>query len=354
MAKHKTEKINLRYLKDITISENYITVIESPLGTGKTTAIIDEIKKTNPETILFVMFRRSLTNNLLGKLDNMDFSNYLNITGKITHNRVLIQVESLHRLNKFDYDLVVIDEITSVLTQFGSPFHRDRLDDNRENFQKLLGCKKVVLMDGFIDDRAIDFIVKSINKPIHFIQNTVKIDDRKYERIKQSEVIPFIKNGVKNNMKVVVPCATKKFGVKIRDELKKSKISVLFFSGDVDDSDNPELIKNIDDVVTAFSVLIFTPTLQAGVDISVKYFDFMIAYGSPWSCCARDFVQMMWRVRHLKTRSVFYAIQHGKPPELASFDSDSVWEHLSHQVITEQNASYSNFPSELKKAIHHK
>ena len=52
-------------------------VIKAQKGTGKTFSLESYIKKNDPDYIVFISFRRSLSNELLKRLSKYNFENYL-------------------------------------------------------------------------------------------------------------------------------------------------------------------------------------------------------------------------------------------------------------------------------------
>lgn len=347
------EQISQKFLPILEFNGEEVVITQSPLGTGKTTATTNYIRYEKPQSVLFLMFRRSLTRNIVSKLAEIgldDFVNYQKAKGMLSHPRMMIQVESLYRLKRFEFDLVVVDEITSVLNQFTSPHHREFLLANRNNFQRLFQNPRIVLLDGFIDQRTLDFVEKVSTNPIYMLRNTIRADYRQYSFILEHKIAFQIRDWVKSGKNVVVPCGTKKFAKRLFDKLKSWKITTLFFSSE---TRNHSLVDTINDVVKHFRVLVYTPTFQAGIDINVKHFDMMVAYGSPHSCCARDFYQMMWRVRHLSTQQVHLCIQKGKGRAVAPSvpQTDDIWEQLTYRVQQENWYSAQDFASELDQII---
>ena len=137
--------INYRYLLDANINDNLLVTktndffsdenikslnICSPYNTGKTQYIKNVLDKFQPERILWVSYRISLTNDIKYNFESYGFQTYL--TGNYRADKLIVQLESLHKLDynsEFidegngvpSYDLVIIDEVESILSQFNSP-----------------------------------------------------------------------------------------------------------------------------------------------------------------------------------------------------------------------------------------
>jgi len=134
--------INYRYLLDANINDNLLVTktndffsdenikslnICSPYNTGKTQYIKNVLDKFQPERILWVSYRISLTNDIKYNFESYGFQTYL--TGNYRADKLIVQLESLHKLDynsEFidegngvpSYDLVIIDEVESILSQF--------------------------------------------------------------------------------------------------------------------------------------------------------------------------------------------------------------------------------------------
>jgi hypothetical protein len=111
--------------------------IKSPYGTGKTQMIKSILNTFKLPRILWLTYRKTLTNDLMGDAGFSEFGFQDYQTGKISADRLIIQVESVRRLEdlmfSFDevseypsYDLVIIDEIESVLNQFYSETFKNK------------------------------------------------------------------------------------------------------------------------------------------------------------------------------------------------------------------------------------
>jgi len=62
---------------------------------------------------------------------------------------------------------------------------------------------------------------------------------------------------------------------------------------------------NVNEVFVNYDVLIYTPTLTAGVSFDMCHFDVMFCWFDPYSCNAETCVQMMGRIRELKDHEYY-------------------------------------------------
>uniref|UniRef100_A0AAU0K6L2 Replication origin-binding protein n=1 Tax=Anatid alphaherpesvirus 2 TaxID=3080522 RepID=A0AAU0K6L2_9ALPH len=120
-----------------------ITVVRAPMGSGKTTALIEwllSVLRMPDMSALVVSCRRSFTRTLAGRFNDaglVGFVTYFTSTDYIMRGkpfrRLLVQVESLHRVDPElidGYDVVVLDEVMSTIGQLYSPTmrHLQRVD----------------------------------------------------------------------------------------------------------------------------------------------------------------------------------------------------------------------------------
>ena len=116
---------------------------------------------------MYVSYRQTLSLNIEGTFP--EFYNYMNGTSDIhTKNKVIIQLDSLNKLGNFSeftlYDLIIMDEIESLLFHLSSKTLQERttICDLLDQFIK--GAPWIVAMDADFGQRSFDFLsgIKSI------------------------------------------------------------------------------------------------------------------------------------------------------------------------------------------------
>lgn len=141
------------------------------MGSGKTTALIDWLSvflDSEDKSVVIVSCRRSFTNSLSRRFQReglTGFTTYLDsdeyVLTEALHRRLLIQLESLQRVPEAlldRYDVVVIDEVMSIMAQFFSPtMRRLRLVDSM--FASLLrGCRHIIAMDATVNATLVELL----------------------------------------------------------------------------------------------------------------------------------------------------------------------------------------------------
>ena len=149
--------------------------VKSGMGTGKTKSTIQFIKKNFADKrILFFSFRRTFASELVTKLNangsNLGFVSYQNSTGMIDAPRIVVQFESLHRIDLSNaYDLVVLDESESIIAQTTSGLSKN-LRGCLEAFQKAItDAKHVLVLDANLSMRSLNIVSKLRTTNDHFL-----------------------------------------------------------------------------------------------------------------------------------------------------------------------------------------
>ena len=167
------------------LTKDYKTLaIKSPYGTGKTTLIGSILTEYSPKSVLFISYRQSLSNSLYGTFKKHKFKNYLD--RHYNAKRLICQLESLKNIKinaeyEFSegievpsYDLVIMDEVESILNHFESP----TVTDKEYTFELLMGIcnnsEKILSLDGDFFNRGYDYINNHGTNIV--LENTVKKD----------------------------------------------------------------------------------------------------------------------------------------------------------------------------------
>ncbi|SCL76964.1 DNA replication origin-binding helicase [Spheniscid alphaherpesvirus 1] len=146
-----------------------VTIVRAPMGSGKTTALIEWLKvelRSTDKSALVVSCRRSFTQTLARRFNEAGlegFVTYFTSTDYImrgqSFRRLLVQIESLHRVEKTlvdSYDVLVLDEVMSTLGQLYSPTmtHLTKVDTLMARL--LRNCPKIIAMDATVNAQLVE------------------------------------------------------------------------------------------------------------------------------------------------------------------------------------------------------
>lgn len=148
-----------------------VLIVRAPMGSGKTTALMNWLQCilcNSNMSVLIVSCRRSFTNTLSEKINRAGmsgFCTYLSSSDYIMRgrefSRLLVQIESLHRVDSKlldNYDIVILDEIMSTIGQLFSPTMKHLCQVDNILTSLLRYRPKIVAMDATINTQLIDML----------------------------------------------------------------------------------------------------------------------------------------------------------------------------------------------------
>lgn len=167
---------NNQFLSFAGIKEDVI-IVRVPLGSGKTAALIQWLNNSSPDTSTVIVSCRKLfaieMKKKLHESGNEKFVLYTDICERlIDESHVIIQIESLYRLNR-NYDAIILDECMASFNQFFSKT-MVRLRSTDKSLLRILDKSKyIIVMDATISSNVIS-LFSNIKKqcPIAFINNS--------------------------------------------------------------------------------------------------------------------------------------------------------------------------------------
>jgi len=319
----KTETYNAPYLRPFDL-DRAVQVAWSPMDTGKTYQVCQFIKDAllagKIKSLAFLSTRCKFAQAIEGTLQRAEIPHVVNYLNNKVQDEpfIIISTESLHQTTRA-YDLVIIDESTSCLTQMNSGLHKENLNLNRLCFRDLVrDAKYVIGMDADIDDRIMTFIHQiRPNDAIYLQHNTIK--KRVGWKIKhwalEADWYQQIRLALQSGKNIAIANGSSELGVKylmhfLINECGIPEEQIRFYHGKGDDY--PEELRDVNSSWTQFRVLMYTSTINVGVDFIKEHYDVMFVYLTNQSVHAREMKQMMGRVRKLRDRLV-HVLSGGKP-----------------------------------------
>jgi len=304
-------------------------MIQSHLGTGKTIAITNYIRSQTIERLLIISPRKSYTHSQLGVFMAdvtllPPLESYMDHTGSISHlPYVIIQVESLHRVGEWfePYDLVILDESESILTQLHSAMtNGDNLINNHQVFETALRtAKNVIFADAFMTDRTFH-VAKALRDPAKtiLIENTFQPYSREAILLRKTgsdeanlgAFCERIMTALRAGRRIVVVWTSKRIGEEFEARhLKNGEFPYLFYHSDSDKEDVKGL-QNVRERWAGIQCLMMTTSITVGISydphIDELEYDEAFLYGSSTTALPRDIAQSLLRVRVLKANRLTY------------------------------------------------
>jgi hypothetical protein len=323
---HSLNSFISKYIIDWFTGDVKTLAIKSPYGTGKTRLIHKIISEYNINKVLFVSYRQTLTNELYGCFKDFKVASYLD--KDYTAKKIICQLDSLPKLlNGYtfigghdiaipSYDLVILDEIESLLYHF-----RSSTIENKEYVFDLLqaiifNSKKVLALDGDLHNRAVNYI-NSFGKSI-IVENTIKKNPMHFVFTdNRDDFEDIIDNDLKEGKNISVVCMPSGIATHFNEKYKDTYKTVLHCSGSGDNT--KEQLKNVSKFWKQFQLVLYSPSIESGVNMDVEHFDNIKGVLSTQSTSPRGFMQMCSRIRTLKNNTVLVYLNGMPPFEYANF-----------------------------------
>ena len=340
----KVDVYNTRYCKPFEMDDYDIIVSQAPMGSGKTFQMKELLKQKNKyKKVLVLSPRQTFSKEKHAEFKDIcpDFHHYqdpcLNDYSDWTEiDKLVVQVESLVRFpdyvypEDFDlmgYDLVILDEIESILFQFSSSTHTNVSKAFHVFFQIITKSKKIILADAFLTKRSVRFCelmkkykkelkckldINSFNPNSDITAKIIGIAHTAKELSQYKEkFIQHLKNQLRDNKKICACITSKSFKNEIIDAILHDDVllsnQILDYDGDSDD----DKINKLQYVKTIWEnplikLVIYTTKITVGINFDIPdVFHSIYIYGSIKCPNIRDILQAHFRVRHVIDKMVF-------------------------------------------------
>ena len=255
--------------------------------------------------VLFISYRKTLSDDI--KKNFPQFHDYREGTELYNHDKLIIQPESIHKLLiETDkglkipyYDMVICDECEGLLNNFQSTTFKNTAKNKFTSLCHIIEeAKRVIYLDGDLNNRSYDFINSFPHKATNIINN-IKINSKTFHITKNMDHYKqLIHDDLTNNLKLVIASLSameiERLTEYITEQFPNKKLGMYTGTGDDSaklDFQNVECWKEKD-------VILYTPCLESGVDFSLKHFDKLYCIICPKSASSRAFLQMCSRVRN--------------------------------------------------------
>ena len=290
-------------------------LVRAPMGSGKTTRIVQTLLAHPPQSALIITPRQLFAASMLGTLASVmpDLQLYKRVPheDRHLHDFMICQVESLWTLApRTQYDLVILDECESVLSQFTAPTVR-HFDAISTAFQQIIAqATRCIWTDAFLQDRSL--------------ATCTALDPSATRRFIWNEFVPSgrvaISLGTQRPGKEaladkaadlasesnVCVCASREIAESLHADLVRSGPALLITAATPDDV--KMRLSDVNTLLIPYRHFIYTSALTVGVNFDTRdHFDNLFVYTSTYSNCVRDSIQSSMRVRHIKSGRLFYA-----------------------------------------------
>ena len=347
--KQPNQIINQQELPNYDFHDKKCLMVESGMGTGKTKKLlqflstISVVDQPQPSVVI-LSCRRSLSREFLNKFKTFGFESYLDLKGELDQNRIIVQIDSLHRLahDKRTWDYLIVDEIDSNLQQFSSNIMKNK-HICTEVFEYLINtCQHAILLDAQINTRRVDCLTKQLfgDDHIWYLQNLFIRKTNKQIFLHKNEVslIDQYINTIKKGKKIAIVSTSKQFIDKIEKITSKylSDNQYRFYTSKTERNILMTETSNVNVYWITFQVIGFSPSVTMGVSFEQLHFDQMFVYGKSGGPTHLDLLQMMGRIRQLKEGEIHMYLSNETDYLPTKFDQIQQFTKTKNKYITQQ------------------
>ncbi|KAG0258755.1 hypothetical protein BGZ95_004879, partial [Linnemannia exigua] len=301
-------------------------MVRAAAGAGKTEFLKAVVKANKGFKFMAVTCRRTLANALGTRLG---FTNYQDIKeSRIACDRLVIQAESLHRINTRYYGenmILILDEFSSLCEQMTSTSTMGHNHDynNQILCEFIKGVSIVICLDADLTNRDVQ-LVKSLRNDVHVIHNTFKPQEGNrvvmYE--KKSSLVSKIADLLHRGNRVYISSTLSAERTEtLHRQLSQAGKSL------TDDKDKRAISENINTIIASLDYFIHTPTISVGIDCNVEQcVDYVAGFFSTKSQVNVETCrQMMRRFRHVKSNTYLVHVDQTNNNQPTSAEAIHEW-----------------------------
>ena len=290
--------------------------IQANMAIGKTETLYGYMEAHPGARTLLVTFRIALAHKYCEDLANRNITavNYQASKCLDEENVLVICLNSLWRLNHVEYDVVIFDELDSILEALDMNMQfKGQTCDNMKEILRL--ATVVFFLDANLDNsRCRNFIKRTRPPHTHkWVRNryvrkanrhlTVYKDQRDAhgkwctDRAAFGKVLQLLDCGKK-----VVFLTTGKQVARAMERLVPGSKRYKIFTADTDPAQKQADFKDVNASFRELDLLIYNPAMSAGISMVDEHFDVLVAHArfGLETCSVYCFLQMLWRVRRLR------------------------------------------------------
>lgn len=299
-----------------------VYVIRAGMGMGKTTKTVEYVRAYEEKfravhgyepRILMLSARCSLS-----AKQRDDFPDFLHYTTGIDTNKLIIQYQSLHRLDGSEpFDLVVADELRELVACMASAETNKglALTQNFELFVRFVHEAKqvIVLCADLKIDGACPNLLQSI-MPYEDIElheySHIKMP-RNVKRVSFEQAKQFVLDARRRNETTAIPCKTK-----ANAEAWHATVCEFYPTGNAyvtGDCEDKGRFANMNDALKDVKNFAFSSTLSVGLDCTLPWDNVVIDARGKGGATVRQLFQMSGRFRNLSNLEVLVIHDDHKP-----------------------------------------
>lgn len=275
---------------------------------------------------------------------------------------MICQIESLHHLlPEFEfvggvvdipsYDLIVIDEVESVLNHFRSSTIKNKQDTFNLMKNLVFNANKVLALDGDFSNRSYCFL-EHFGK-CNVLHNEIKKDIRHFIFVTALMMFELnIENTLLGGKNAVIVTMSSELALYFSKKYEGRYKTVLHTAKS--DDENKNNLKNVTEFWIQYELVIYSPCVESGVSFDVPHFDKIYVVLSAQSTSPRGLMQMINRVRKLGDPNIMVYLNGLPYKETSNFYSyDEIEEYICDTYNSHVKASVVMNPETKKMQVVH-
>jgi hypothetical protein len=309
-----------------------ILIVKGIMGSGKSNVIEYFLSKKQSRVLLLTM-RRSLAIDMSSKYNIKNYIDDLNNNTKSQYkagDSLVIQVDSLYRINPDDFDCVIIDEFESLCLYVANNLKQSNHYVKDMKYLKMLFEKKLILADAFINKFTTEMHFN--NRDIVSVNNNYKDTCKVYTYEYKQTFITFLeKMAISKSTDEFITCS---FGTlselySVERLLQDHGLRVVSITSDTSDNAKDIIYKLFEEKHhNKYDIILFSPTITVGVSIlnNVKHH---FHFDSGKSIDPISSIQMLKRSRTVENIHIFIK---GKQTYIKSYDVEYLNELAKNNI----------------------
>lgn len=342
------------------IDNDKVLVVKGIMGSGKS-SVIQEFLKLKTSRVLLITMRRSLALDMSQKYNIKNYIDDLNVekSGYKVGDSLIVQIDSIHKINPDDFDYCVIDEVESLSLYVDSNLKNSTQYVKNVKYLKMMFEKKILVADAFINEFTLKLHFGDREKL--YITNDYKDTCNVYVyEHKQTFVTLLEQTAIRKADDEFITCS---FGTlselfSVERLLKDHGLRVISITSDTTEDTKEIMYKLFQEKHhNKYDVVLFSPTITVGVSIlnNVKHH---FHYDSGKSIDPISSIQMLKRSRTVDNVHIFIK---GKQTSFKSYDvkylNEQVTKNIKEYLNDSRNMIFYNIDddslSNVGKFVNH-
>jgi len=332
--------------------------VKSHLGTGKTRQIISACK--GADTIAVFSCRQTFTSHIISELTG--FVDYRKCKERqIRDPKVVIQVQSVHRIRDRTFELVLLDEVETILANLSPNQTHKQYIETIQVFESVIrSAKRVICLDAFLTNRTMKFLKALRGSSVLVINPTLPYCRKADVYLNQDEFSSNIASELYSGSRIISVWGTLKSAEIFHTGLPKH-ISNVYYTSKTDAKQKDEHLSDVNTHWSNYQSVGYTSSITVGINYTHKLdFDIGSLYASAWGCGVRDYAQALHRARRLsKNKFMVYidtkpypcAVEPGYMEQERIFKEDISRTKDFLQLVNENVSDYRLLPDWLHEVM---